>query len=166
MGVREKINSARTMGFVVAGVLLVVAASQIAFFFHPHRRLSTDETYYTDDDGQTYFKDSIYKFPPFDHDGKQANMAVLYSSDSFGKFVAYQVRFKPAAQKELQDLYDKAQKGDCPLMDVNGLMTNPRIGVAGEEVKMRGSDKWIPLARMPHDFVHAPDGSVSIVVRP
>jgi len=166
MGVREKLNSNRTMGIVVAGVLLVVAAGQLAFFFRPQHHQSANETFFTDDDGQSYFMDSIYKFPPFDHNGKEAHMAGIYSSASFGKFVGYQIRYKPSARKELQDLYDRAQKGECPLMDVNGLMTNPRIGVAGKEVKMRGSDKWIPLASMPHDIVHAPDGSDGIPVRP
>jgi len=97
MGVREKINSSRTMGFVVAGVLLAVAAGQIAFFFRPQHHQSATGAFYTDDDGQTYFADNVYKFPPWDHDGKQANMAMVYSSAS-GNFVA--IRFATAGGAE------------------------------------------------------------------
>ena len=127
----------------------------------PHQ--SATGTFYTDDDGQTYFRDSIYKFPPWDHDGKQANIAMVYSSAS-GNFVAYQVRYTPAAQKELQDLYAKAQSGECPLSDVNRLMTTNRIGLGGKQVKMRGSTKWVSLT-IPIP-VKAPDGSDALVVMP
>jgi hypothetical protein len=166
MGVREKLNSSRTMGFVVAGVLLAMAAGQIAFFFRPQHHQSATGAFYTDDDGQTYFADNVYKFPPWDHDGKQANMAMVYSSAS-GNFVAYQVRYTPAAQKELQDLYAKAQSGERPLADVNRLMTSEQIGIAGKDVKMRGTDKWLPMTRMPRPVpVKAPDGSDTMMVMP
>jgi hypothetical protein len=163
MSVREKINSNKVMGFLVGAILLVVATVQAAYFLWPSKpHQSATGTFYTDDDGQTYFMDSIYKFPPWDHNGKQANMAMVYSSDS-GNFVAYQVRFMPAAQKQLQDLYAKALRGECPLADVNRLMTTPQIGVGGKQMKVRGSDKWVPFNRV---TVKAPDGSDPLAVLP
>jgi len=163
MSVREKLNSNRMMGFLIAAILLVVATVQAAYFFWPTKHQSATGCFYTDDNGQTYFSDSIYKFPPWDHDGKQANMAIVYSSAS-GNFVGFQVRYTPVPLKELQDLYAKAQRGECPMSDVNRLMTSERIGFGGKEMKLRGSDKWVPMRRsIP---VQAPDGSDALMVMP
>jgi hypothetical protein len=167
MSVREKLNSNRVMGFLVAAILLIAATVQAAYFLRPTaKHQSATGTFYTDDDGQTYFMESIYKFPPWDHNGKQANIAVVYSSSS-GKFVAYQVRYTAAAQKELQDLYAKAQRGECPLADVNRLMTTQRIGFVGREVKMRGTNKWVPMTAVPRPIpIKAPDGGDAMMVMP
>jgi len=167
MGVREKLDSNRIMGFLAAAILLAAATVQAAHFLWPTgKHQSATQAFYTDDDGQTYFTDSIYKFPPWDHNGKQANIAMVYSSSS-GNFVGYQVRYSLAAQKELQDLYAKAQAGQCPLADVNRLMTTERVGVVGKEIKMRGADKWAPMAKMPRPIpVTAPDGSNVMMVMP
>jgi hypothetical protein len=154
------------MGFLIAAILLVVATVQAAYFFRPAKHPSATGMFFSDDDGQTYFMDSIYKFPPWDHNGKQANTAIVYSSGS-GNFVAYQVRYRPAAQKELQDLYAKVQAGERVIADVNRLMLADRIGSAGKEVKMRGSDKWVPFNVMPRPIqISAPDGSQAIMVIP
>lgn len=167
MSVREKLNSNRIMGFFVAVVLLIVATVQAAYFLWPTvKHQSATQTFYTDDDGQTYFMDSIYKFPPWDHNGKEANFAVVYSSAS-GNFVAYQVRYTGGAQKELQDQYAKAQRNECSLADVNRLMTSERVAIAGREAKMRGTDKWVPMTRMPRPIpIKAPDGSDTMMVMP
>jgi hypothetical protein len=166
MSVREKINSNKMMGFLIAALLLVVATVQAAYFLWPKPHQSATGVFYTDDDGQTYFMDSIYKFPSWDHNGKEANIAMVYSSDS-GNFVAYQVRYAPAAQKQLQDLYAKAQRGECPLADVNRLMTTEQIGFAGKQVKMRGSQKWVDMTKMPRPIpVKAPNGGDALRVIP
>jgi hypothetical protein len=168
MGVREKLNSNRVIGFLVAAILLAAATVQAAYFLWsaaPKHQSATD-AFYTDDDGRTYFTDSIYKFPPWDHNGKKANIAMVYSSSS-GSFVGYQVRYAAAARKELLDLYAKAEAGQCPLSDVNRLMTTQRVGVVGKEVKIRGADKWVPMASMPRPIpVKAPDGSDVMMVMP
>jgi hypothetical protein len=167
MSVRENLNSNRTVGFLIAAILLIAATVQAAYFLRPTAKYqSATEAFYTDDDGRTYFMDSIYKFPPWDHNGKQANLAMVYSSAS-GNFVAYQVRYAAAVQQQLQALYAKAQSGERPLTDVNRLMTTPSIGLAGTEVKMRGSDKWVPMASMPHPIpIKAADGSDTMMVMP
>jgi hypothetical protein len=168
MGVREKLNSKRLIGFVVAAILLAAATVQAAYFFWsgaPKHQSATD-AFYTDDDGRTYFIDSIYKFPPWDHNGKEANIAMVYSSSS-GNFVGYQVRYTAAAQKELLNLYAKAEAGQCPLADVNRSMTTERVGVLGKEVKLRGADKWVSMAGMPRPIpVKAPDGSDVMMLMP
>jgi hypothetical protein len=168
MGMREKLDSNRVIGFLVAAILLAAATVQAAYFFwgaSPKHQSATD-AYYTDDDGRTYFIERIYKFPPWDHNGKEANIAMVYSSSS-GNFVGYQLRYTAAARKELVDLYAKAEAGQCPLADVNRLMTTERVGVAGKEAKMRGADKWVPMTSMPRPIpVKAPDGSDVMMVMP
>ena len=86
-------------------------------YYYPHdgaRRVDVTEAYYSDDDGQTYFKDSVYKFPPFDHGGKTVVQAVLAESNGH-RFVGYLMRYTPQAREKLQQKYDGAMKNGLPL---------------------------------------------------
>src|SRR5581483_3966904 len=112
MSIREKINNDRKFGVLLGGVLIVAAVVFAVYEFRGMARgvsvLNT--TYYSDDDGKTFFKDDIYKFPPFDHDGKTANAAVIFSTPQSGDFVGYLMRYTPAAKKQLDDAYQKAKQ--------------------------------------------------------
>jgi hypothetical protein len=57
--------------------------------------------YYTDDDGATYFADAADKVTPFDHNGKQAVLAHVFSCDGgSNKFVGWLERFSPEGKKK------------------------------------------------------------------
>jgi len=96
---------------------------------------------------------------------KTANLAFVYSSDK-GNFVAYQERYIAAAQKVLRDAYAKVQSGEQSISEVAKLLSSDQIGVGGMEIKMRGSDKWMPRSRMLQPHVRAPDGGDCIIVMP
>jgi len=166
MSVREKLNSSKAFGFGLAGLLILVASVQAArYFYSGGRHVNPTGAFYTDDDGQTYFSDTLFRFAPWDHDGKTANLAFVYSSDK-GNFVAYQERYIAAAQKVLRDAYAKVQSGEQSISEVAKLLSSDQIGVGGMEIKMRGSDKWMPRSRMLQPHVRAPDGGDCIIVMP
>src|SRR5450755_960219 len=103
--IRDKLND-KKVGFGVAAAMLLLAGCILTYYFisHATEKPNVNTAYYSDDDGQTYFVDSLYKFPPFDHGGKTAVQAILAESNGH-KFVGYLKRFKPAAQTQLQQKY-------------------------------------------------------------
>ena len=115
------------------------------------------EAYYSDDDGQTYFKDSVYKFPPFDHGGKTVVQAVLAESNGH-RFVGYLMRYTPQAREKLQQKYDGAIKDGLPLQrTVLDFMSS--ISGGGTEVKLPGSGHpWLPRSQVGTLDVKGPDG--------
>lgn len=116
MGVRETLNKHKSLGTVLATVFLVGAAGILTYSQWPQHRFAGHTAFYSDDDGQTWFIDSVYKTTPFDHDGKQAVRAVIYSYDHGDKrFCAYLMRHKASDKKLLDDaIAEAAQQGKPP----------------------------------------------------
>jgi len=162
MAIREALQKNRLMGLGIAAVLFAFAGWMIAYTFWPSGpRVHTTGAFYTDDDGRSFYYDSIFHFPPYDHDGKTAVAASVYSGNS-GKFVGFMARYTPEAKKLLEDEYAKAQSGQEPMYQVLHLMSSPRIG-DGIEYKLPGGDQRWSRAR---PFVKAPDGGDCIMVMP
>jgi hypothetical protein len=161
MSIREKINTEPRYGIAIAGLLLVVA------IFFGHRYFQSgysvhvpNSAFFSDDDGKTYFKDSIYKIAPWDHDGKTAVIARVYSyNDGQGTFIAYLERFPPASHKLLEDAYANAQASGGPLVTVTQLMA-AEIRSGHTEVKLPGpGHEWLPRSQLPRSQIKSPDGS-------
>lgn len=160
MAVRESLRQSQTIGVGAAIALFIAGVGVLAYDLWPTNHVPKETTtYYSDDDGKTYFEDSIYKFPPFDHNGKTAYRAVVYSSDQ-GKFVGYLYRLKPSAQKKLQDAYAKAGGNQQALVGVDQLMGSDQIRFAGTQLKRPGDTDWVNASPRPPD-VHSPGGTHS-----
>jgi hypothetical protein len=159
MSVREKLND-KKLGTGVAIALLVLAGSIFTYYLMSHWHPSVDVThaYYSDDDGQSYFKGSVYDFPPFDHDGKTAVQAILAESNGH-RFVGFLTRYMPSARKQLQERYDGAVKDGLP---VQKTVLDLMMALSGQmEVKVPGSGHpWIPSSRVGTLDVRSPDGKV------
>ncbi|MGD0464772.1 MAG: hypothetical protein ABSB74_19990 [Tepidisphaeraceae bacterium] len=160
--VRESLQNNRKLGLTLAAILFLCAAGISSYYLWP-RGVRVDPTvdFYSDDDGQTYFKDSVYKFAPFDHEGRTAVGAMV--AESGGRyFVAYLMRFTPEAQKQLQEKYDYAVKNNLSVQQtVLDFMGNPAISVEGMEIKLPGSGhEWVPRSELRKMEVKAPDGSL------
>ena len=104
MSVRQALE--RHQKIVVAVICTVIVGSIAAIYAqvrpapHPNVHLA----YYSDDDGQSWFEDQVFKITPFDHNGHEAVGAMLYSTN--GKnYVAYLTRFS----KKGQDIYARMQ---------------------------------------------------------
>jgi hypothetical protein len=146
MGIREKMNAQKSAGFIVAGAFLLAATGILAYSQWPRHQFSGKTGFYSDDDGQTWFIDSVYKTVPFDHDGKQAYRAVIYSCQN-GKtqFCAYLMRHEAGDKKKLDDAVAQAAQQGKPPSSV-GLFENKQI--LGEmEIKAPGpGHSWEPLS--------------------
>ncbi|MGD0770968.1 MAG: hypothetical protein ABSB42_22520 [Tepidisphaeraceae bacterium] len=166
MSVREKLSRGAT-GVAVGVVLLAVAGASIAYHFWPSgQRANPYKAFYTDDDGRTYYKDSIFNFPPYQHDGKTAVWAMVFEDDAGHDFVGYCERYTPDVRKELQQKYDEGVRNNTPRA-VLDLMNMPSISVGGMEVKMVGEgNPWLPRSRMEHPVVKVPGGGYGYPVMP
>src|SRR5579862_39008 len=138
MSVREAINSRKSIGIAFASLFLVIAAAVLIFTQMPAHRIKGDKTFFSDDDGQTWFLDSVYQTPPFDRNGKTAVRAVIYSYDHGDKtFCAYLMRFTTSAKKRLDDAIAQAVKDGKNPGSVN-LFTDRELNTSGVEVKLPG----------------------------
>ena len=144
MSVREAINNKKSVG-VGASILFLAAAAVILIYTQmPEHRIKGDKTFFTDDDGQTWFSDSIFRTPPYDHDGKTAVRAMIYSYDHGNKtYCAYLMRFTKDAKKRLDDAFADAARQDKPPSSV-GLFTDRQLSLTGMEVKLPGpGHSWV-----------------------
>jgi hypothetical protein len=163
MFIRKKFADDKKMGVAVAICLLVVAAFALAIQIWPQRKPNLAQAFYTDDDGQTWFKDSAFKIAPFDHNGKTAVMAEIYSYDDGGKeFCAYMAKYTPELKQRLEAALAAAQAKGLPSNSV--ALFNDRQSLNAETlVKSPGpNNSWIPFndpRATPIFSIHSPDGS-------
>jgi hypothetical protein len=159
--VRESLQNNRKLGLAFAAILCLCAAGISAYYLWPRgERFDPAKAFYSDDDGQTYFKDSVYKFPPFDHDGKTAVEAEVGESNGH-YFVVLLMRFTPEARKQLQEKYDGAMKNNLPVQQiVLDFMATPPISMQGMEIKLPGGgQEWMPRSQLRNLEANAPNGT-------
>jgi hypothetical protein len=118
VGIREKLNeNPRGVGGVIA-VLIVVA---IGWIYYQNRGMPTGlvagkTTFYTEDDGATYFPDSYanlakdFKGPK----GKDAVRAYVFRYGKETPFVAYMEKYSPAGKQILATFYADAANQQKP----------------------------------------------------
>jgi hypothetical protein len=104
MAIREALQKNRPLAYGVAGVLLVGAVGLMAWTNRTGMPDELSQLYYSDDDGRTYFADDIKRVPPFDHNGKQADLAAVFRAGGGAPFVGYLERYSDAGVKRLAEL--------------------------------------------------------------
>ncbi len=158
MGLREIANQKKGLTTAIAIAMVVVAVGVLAWQITGGFTQAADQaqSFFSDDDGKTFFAADASKLPPFDHNGKEAVKAHVYTCDD-GKttFVGYLERYTPEATAKLNaarntDKYDQVVE---------------EVFVNGTELKKPGDAKWSPrsspegrAAAMPK----CPDGSGTI----
>lgn len=156
-GVRETLNRGKNGLFV--GIILIIASAAI-FSYHstpPIVRPTGTMDFYSDDDGRTFFEDSAIKFPPFDHDGKTAYQAEVFKNTRGDQFVAVLRRYTPDAKAQLEAQYaDDLAKGHPEYIYTQ----KAALDISGTEIKIRGSQVWIPQSQSLAPPIVAPDGDV------
>ena len=100
MTAREWIDKHKQLTTAASVVLIVAAIAFIVYQWLPERPPTKE--WYTTDDGKTWFKDSIRKVPPFQHDGKEAVLAKVFECHG-QQFVAYMKRYKPDGKRRLEE---------------------------------------------------------------
>jgi hypothetical protein len=148
-----------------AAVGLLLAGITIIFLQMPRRSAAADhaQSFFTVDDGKTWFADSATNLAPFDKDGKLAVRAHVYRCADGTKFVNYLERFKPDAKRTLENLStpDPSRKVSPDFNAIRNAYTG------GREVKRPGDANWVgtddfrEAARV--TAVKCPDGSTQAV---
>lgn len=100
---REYLRVHPSIGIAAAsGVILIGTAVLWAELRGPNRVNSPSLNFYTDDDGATQFKDDATKSTPFDHDGKPAVRAYMFTCDGGGhKWVGYLEKHSDADKRKI-----------------------------------------------------------------
>jgi len=160
MGIRNVLQTKPIGGIAVAACLLLISGLILAKQYWPQKKANLSQTYYTDDDGASWFADSAYLVPPFDHNGKTAVLAAVYSYDNGSKkFCAYEQEYTPKAKKQLEAALADAQKNGQPPASV-ALYHDRTFMMNGTQVKSPGSTKWVSIAGPDASSVcavHSPD---------
>jgi hypothetical protein len=171
MGLREIIN-AKKSAFLGMAILMLMCA--VGYFDFTHRTIpkpSGDKAFYTVDDGRTWFIDSIYKTPPFEHDGKHAVRAMVYSYDNGSRtFCPAVERYNPDMKLALDEAVAQAKHQGKPLSSIS--LFNLPDTLDAMEVKLTGpGHDWV--SRNDRDetakilgSIKAPDGSAVDFVIP
>jgi hypothetical protein len=157
MSIREKLNESRTLSITVAAVVFAIALVLIFRQLHeasPHRPGLPSKTFYSDDDGKTWFLDEFMKITPFDHNGHPAYKAVVYRCNGGTPAVAYLEKFSDSQQAAMKEISPENVR------DYTGRFMSFQEEL---DVKKPGSNHWLSVESRGYidaKIVTCPDGSV------
>jgi hypothetical protein len=159
VGIRETLNKNPSITTGVTIGIIVVALIAIIYqaFFYGRPNLSPPRSFYSTDDGKTWFDAEADKIPPFDHNGAQAVRVFVFRCGEKGTpFVGYMERYTPEAAKKMAELSTAGSTDDPMVME--------QLQMTGVEIKKPGDAKWYlrntPAAERIMD-VKCPDGSTT-----
>jgi hypothetical protein len=132
----------------LVGICIAITITTVVVQVRAGRRAITTQepdSYFTTDDGKTFFAASGTNVPPFDYKGRTAVHAYVFESGG-KRFVGYVERFTPEGHKAMVE--NRA---------------SPATLMYGRELKKPGSTTWVKsgdLAAMAKvTDVHSPDGN-------
>jgi hypothetical protein len=163
MSIRERMESNRVLGVGVGAGFVLLAAIAMAVQFWPQKKPNLALQYYSDDDGQSWFSADISNVAPFDHNGKIAVIAQIFTyDDGSKKYCAYLAKFAPDAKKRLEAAIADAKAKGQPANEVS-LLHDPFFMRSNTLVKLPGEkNPWIAYtdpATVQVFSLHSPDGS-------
>ena len=97
MGLREWMEQHRSATMVIVGLLVVIAVGAIVAQVMANRKTyptGMPDSYFTVDDGKSFFIDSSANIPPFDYKGQQAVHAYVFECNG-KRFVGYMEALSP-----------------------------------------------------------------------
>ena len=102
MDVREMLRKKVTVMVVIPLAVIAVAAAIWQSTSGSRSYMQVGKSFYTDDDGVSYFIDASDKIMPFQHNGREAVRAAVYAGADGKPFVAYLMRYTAMARREYQ----------------------------------------------------------------
>jgi hypothetical protein len=140
MGIIEKLNDNPKLGFGVGAAILVLGLGFIVLQSSGGSHVAVvKKAHYTDDNGKTFFRDSVNKIPPFDRGGKQAYRADVFKCPAGHEYVGLIHRFTPEGRAEMESHI--AQRPHDP----EGSL---RMGIERRQMEMRkpsdNEKAWTP----------------------
>ena len=156
---REMIEKHRKWANGAAIVMILAAITLIVINSRSDGIPQVKYAFYSDDDGQSYFRDDVSKDFPFDHDGKQAYRAYVFQIGGGKPFVGYLERINDKAIAKLLPLQSQPQTPELVTqMDL--------VRTTGLEARAPGSTRWLsegsPAFRKMVDGLKGLDGSSAI----
>jgi hypothetical protein len=142
VAIRETLN--RHAWVATAGAAAVLALAAFFVLRGASNKSVTAATgavglsFYTIDDGATWFADRTELIPPFKKDGKDAVRAYVYRGSDGHEFVSHLERYTPEAKHALATL-DKLTPEERAMEDPSSLAG----GMEGIEVKRPKDKTWI-----------------------
>lgn len=95
---------------IFAGVVIIAALVYGGYSLFASQPTTTNDAqaFFTVDDGSTYFADDATNRPPFDHDGKTAVRAYVFTDTKAGdrRWVQYLQKFSDEEKKQMQGKAD------------------------------------------------------------
>ena len=140
MGVRESIERHRgwAAGIAAVGILAAAVFAFRASASSPVTAAKAAQGYYTVDDGASFFEAPADLVPPFEHHGKTAVRAAVFTCDGgTTKFVGYLERYPATAKQQIEAAQQALKGGDQQV-------SPPAAAFAQVEVKKPGAGgKWV-----------------------
>lgn len=165
MSIRETMN--RHPGLTTLAMIPVIAlAIGIAIWWQLPEKPAKVQTqsFFTVDDGKTWFADDMNKVPPFDKDGKQAVAAFVFRCGSGQPFVGYLESLTPEAKKKVTEIMKEGvNRGNAPQLGMTRGM--------GVQRKKPGDTEWVKITDPGKTFeeiksVTCKDGKTPVEVSP
>ena len=164
MTLRERINKNPQQAAMIAGggtflALLLIFWQACGGSGKP----GVGKSYYSIDDGKTFFVDDSNKIPPFKHEGKDAVRAHVFKCGSNPPFVGYLEMYTPQDKKMMED----ALAGKAPPQAYTGYSGQAMVKRPGT-----GPQAWIALMPGTTQFyaqvvqITCPDGAAPERVYP
>jgi hypothetical protein len=129
MGIREWSENHPRVTYGVVGACVVAAVTTIVLNVMAGRHAyptRAPDSYFSVDDGKTFFVASSDNYPPFDYKGQQAVHAYVFEC-SGKRFVGYMERFIPSVKQ---------------MLDAGKPLTAEMVRF-GREMKKPGSTVWV-----------------------
>ncbi len=160
MGIRETLNQKPGITTGATAAIIFVALGIIVWQLLAGGSsgsgggIGSNKYFFSDDDGKTWFADDTTKLPPFDHNGKPAYQAFVWTCDG-GKtlFCSHLLRFTEEAKKKRMEARQKTPAGA-------GDPTLAMADVQGREVKLAGNGDD------PKNWVKQTDPAAGKIVEP
>ena len=150
LGIREKLNRNSMYSTAAIVCMLVAAAVVIGLELRGNDGKPPAKSFFTVDDGKSWFADSSSKLPPFDHGGAQAVRCYVFKNSS-GDFAGLLEKYSDDTRARLIQMAEHVPP--IPVRDPPPVM-----------VKKPGDKDWTNMAperegmMLMHNFAN-PDGS-------
>jgi len=117
--IREMMGHHSAITTIVVSCVIVVAAVVIGLELRGVSGKPPTESFYTTDDGKTWFVDSSSKLAPFDHDGVAAVRCYVFKGNN-GKFAGLLEKYSDDTREQLA-----RRAGLAPPPDITVLVKRP-----------------------------------------
>lgn len=140
MSFREDINKKPGVFIGVSAAVVVLAIIWLTYSLRgnkPTTTVVTTKSFFSDDDGKTFYVDDVTNIPPYEHNGKKAYRARVYEvKGSTQRFVGYLEGYDEKSKKHIEE---EIQKGQTPALAMQG------VDIL---VKKPGPGKWVKVGSM------------------